>query len=46
MLARTAPKHIVNPKTIRGTKVIATMEGLKDIMICSPSMLIEEYTDD
>jgi predicted nucleic acid-binding protein len=34
-------KHIVNAKTIRGTKVIATMEGFKDMIICTPTMLIE-----
>ena len=33
-------KHIVNAKTIRGTRVITTMEGFKDIIICSPTMLI------
>jgi len=35
-------KHIVNAKTIKGAKVIAAMEGHKDIMICSPGMLLEE----
>ncbi len=35
-------KHIVNPKTIRGVKTITTAEGHKDLMICTPSMLIEE----
>jgi predicted nucleic acid-binding protein len=39
-------KHIVNAKTIRGTKVIATMEGYKDAIICSPTMLIEGGLDD
>ncbi|MDR2883740.1 MAG: PIN domain-containing protein [Deferribacteraceae bacterium] len=33
-------KHIVNAKTIKGTKVIAAMEGYKDVIICSPTMLI------
>jgi predicted nucleic acid-binding protein len=33
-------KHIVNAKTIKGTKVITTMESFRDIMICSPTMLI------
>lgn len=33
-------KHIVNPKTIKGVKVVTTMEGYKDLIICSPSMLI------
>ena len=39
-------KHIVNAKTIRGTKVIATMEGYKDMIICTPTMLIEGGFDD
>ena len=39
-------KHIVNAKTIKGTRVIATLEGFKDIIICSPTMLIEECIDD
>lgn len=39
-------KHIVNAKTIRGTKVIATMEGYKDVIICTPTMLIEGGFDD
>jgi predicted nucleic acid-binding protein len=39
-------KHIVNAKTIRGTKVIATMEGYKDVIICSPTMLISGGLDD
>lgn len=34
-------KHIVNPKTIRGVKMVITAEGYKDLMICTPSMLIE-----
>jgi predicted nucleic acid-binding protein len=39
-------KHIVNPKTIKGTKVITIMEGYKDILICSPAMLIGDITDE
>ena len=39
-------KHIVNTKTIKGTKVITTMEGFKDIIICSPTMLINGGFDD
>jgi predicted nucleic acid-binding protein len=39
-------KHIVNAKTIRGTKVITTMEGFKDITICSPTMLIGGGSED
>lgn len=40
-------KHIVNTKTIKGTKVISTIEGYKDVIICSPNMLIEgEFNDE
>ena len=39
-------KHIVNARTIRGTRVITTMEGYKDIIICSPTMLIGGGFDD
>jgi len=39
-------RHIVNAKTIRGTRVITMLEGFKDIMICSPSMLIKGDLDD
>jgi len=35
-------KHIVNAKTIRGAKMIALLDGYRDIMIYSPSMLLEE----
>jgi len=35
-------KHIANPRTIKGAKIVATMEGCREIMICSPSMLLEE----
>ena len=34
-------KHVVNPKTIKGAKVVAAAEGYRDIMICSPTMLVE-----
>jgi predicted nucleic acid-binding protein len=33
-------KHLVNVKTIKGARVIATMEGLRDIAIYSPTMLL------
>jgi hypothetical protein len=39
-------KHIVNAKTIKGTRIITVMEGYKDIIICSPTMLIEGGADD
>ena len=39
-------KHIVNVKTIRGVKVITTLEGYKDLLICSPSALIESEEED
>lgn len=35
-------KHIVNVKTIRGIKVITTLEGYKDLLIYPPSALLEE----
>ncbi|MDR1323866.1 MAG: PIN domain nuclease [Candidatus Margulisbacteria bacterium] len=35
-------KHIVNPKTITGAKIVTTVEGYKDLLICTPTMLIEE----
>ena len=34
-------KHVVNAKTIKGTKVIAMTEGFKDILIYPPTMLVE-----
>ena len=34
-------KHIVNVKTIRGVKVITTLEGYKDLLIYPPSVLLE-----
>lgn len=41
-------KHIVNVKTIRGVKVITTLEGYKDLLIYPPSVLLEseENEDD
>ena len=35
-------KHIVNVKTIRGIKVVTTLEGYRDILIYPPSALLEE----
>lgn len=35
-------KHIVNVRTIRGIKVITTVEGYKDLLIYPPSALLEE----
>lgn len=35
-------KHIVNIKTMRGIKVITTLEGYKDLLIYPPSALLEE----
>jgi predicted nucleic acid-binding protein len=34
-------KHIVNVNTIKGVKAITALEGYKDILIYSPSLLIE-----
>lgn len=40
-------KHIVNVKTIRGIKVVTTLEGYKDLLIYPPSALLEEdYGDE
>ena len=38
-------KHIVNVKTVRGVKVITTLEGYKDLMIYPPSVLLESEDD-
>ena len=38
-------KHIVNVKTVRGVKVITTLEGYKDLLIYLPSVLIESEDD-
>ena len=35
-------KHIVNVKTIKGIKILTTMDGYKDILIYPPSALQEE----
>ena len=35
-------KHIVNMKTIRGIKVITTVEGYKDLLIYQPTALLNE----
>ena len=35
-------KHIVNVKTIRGIKVITTIEGYKDLLIYQPTALLNE----
>ena len=41
-------KHIVNVKTIKGIKVITTMEGYKDLLIYPPPVLLEseDYNDE
>lgn len=39
-------KHIVNVKTVRGVKVITTLEGYKDLLIYPPLVLIESEDDD
>ena len=39
-------EHMVNVRTIKGAKVITALEGFKDILICSPNMLLEGgFTD-
>jgi len=35
-------KHIVNARTIQGTRKIATAGKYREILICSPTMLIQE----
>jgi len=35
-------KHIVNARTIKGARAIATLGGYKDIILLSPTMLVEE----
>ena len=32
---------MVNIRTIKGAKAITVLEGYKDILICSPNMLLE-----
>lgn len=39
-------KHIVNVKTVRGVKIITTLEGYKDLLIYPPSVLVEEGDED
>ena len=39
-------KHIVNVNTIRGVKVITTLEGYKDLLIYPPSILVENEEGD
>ncbi|MCM1540143.1 MAG: PIN domain-containing protein [Blautia sp.] len=39
-------RHIVNVKTVKGVKVITTLEGYKDLLIYPPSVLLEEGDDD
>jgi predicted nucleic acid-binding protein len=39
-------KHIVNVKTVKGVKVITTLEGYKDLLIYPPSILLEEGDED
>jgi hypothetical protein len=34
-------KHIVNTRTIKGARAVAVLEGYKDVIICTPSMVIE-----
>ena len=36
-------RHIVNVKTIKGMKVITTLEGYKEILIYPPSILLNNY---
>ena len=35
-------KHIANPKTIVGAKAVTTLTGYKDLLIFTPTFLIEE----
>jgi rRNA-processing protein FCF1 len=39
-------KHIVNVRTVKGVKIITTLEGYKDLLIYPPSVLLEEGDDD
>ena len=38
-------KHIVNINTIRGIKVVTTLEGYKDILIYPPTTLLQEVEE-
>jgi len=39
-------QHMVNVRTIKGAKIVTAIEGYKEILICSPNMLIEGDFDD
>ena len=39
-------EHMVNIRTIKGAKVVTAIEGYKDILICSPTMLMKGGFDD
>jgi len=39
-------KHIVNARTAKGARAIAALGGYKDIMIFSPTALVEESEDE
>ena len=39
-------KHIVNVRTVRGVKVVTTMEGYKDLLIYPPAVLLESEDDE
>ncbi|MCL2434485.1 MAG: PIN domain nuclease [Clostridia bacterium] len=39
-------KHIVNAKTIVGTRLITTSEGFKDVIICTPPTLAPDGGND
>jgi predicted nucleic acid-binding protein len=39
-------KHIVNVRTVKGVKVITTLEGYKDLLIYPPTVLLEECDDE
>ena len=38
-------RHIVNVKTIRGVKILTTMEGCKELLIYSPPVLLANEED-
>lgn len=39
-------KHIVNHKTIQGVKTISTANGYKDILIYTPTIIVEGESED
>jgi len=40
-------QHMVNVNTIKGARVVTAIEGYKDILICSPNMLIKgDFNDE